>query len=225
MAQDQVSLYNLACSAIGTMARIASPTEISREAEICHLWYPIVRDMILSAAHWHSARATQTLGLLVTRDLNTAWTDGDPAPDWIYAHGLPADFLYPRFINSYQQFELGMIGLTPALFSNFEVTRLDYTKRQDLMGLWSVELYNAVLHGLAAAIAMPLHGKPLRAKLQIELANKAIMEARAMSANKDNRMLESIPDFLSVRGVSQPSAISGYLYPFGPTLTMASFVT
>jgi hypothetical protein len=224
MAQDQVSLYNLACSAIGTRARIADPAEVSREAEICQLWYPIVRVQVLQAAHWPSARGTANLTKVATRDLNVAWADGDPAPDWLYTYTLPFDFLYPRFINNYQQFELGIRTTTRVLFSNNDPTRLDYTKDQTNIATWDSMLYNAIANALAAAIAMPLHGKAARAKLSLELANRAIMEARANMANRDNRQLESVPDWLSIRGVGQPSAISAYLYPFGPLLTMTSFV-
>lgn len=224
MAQDLVGLFNMALSAVGTRARVAIPTETSREAQVCNLWFPLVRDTILMAAHWQAARATANLALVASRDLNIAWTTGDPAPDWLYAFALPSDYLYPRFINQYQQFELGVIGTQKVLFSNYEVTRLDYTKRQENPALWDPLLFNAVMQGLSAAISMPLHGKAARTKLAIELANRAILDARASSANSDNRMLESIPDWLSVRGVSQPQAISGYLYPFGPLLTMSSFV-
>lgn len=80
MAQDLVSLYNMACSAIGTKARISLPTEKSREAEICQLWYPTVRDTVLSAAHWSSARAVASLALLADRDLNVGWVDVIPRP-------------------------------------------------------------------------------------------------------------------------------------------------
>lgn len=225
MAQDLVSLYNMACSAIGTKARISLPTEKSREAEICQLWYPTVRDTVLSAAHWSSARAVASLALLADRDLNVGWVDGDPSPDWLYAFALPSDYLYPRYINQYQQFELGIIGTNRVLFSNYNPTTLLYTKRQDNPVLWDPLLYRAVANALSAAISMPLHGKASRTKLALELANSAIMEARTNLANKDQSMRESIPDWLSVRGVSQPQAISGYIYPFGPLLTMTSFVT
>lgn len=225
MAQDLVGLFNLALSAVGHRARVSLPTENSREAKLCQLWYPVVRDDILSAAHWASARATANLALISSRDLNVAWAPGDPAPDWLYSFGLPSDLLYPRFINNYQQFELGIIGTNKVLYSNHQSTRLDYTKRQDNPALWEPLLYSAVADGLSAAVCMPLTGKAARTRLALELANRKILEARASNANKDTRMLEAIPDFLSVRGVSQPQAVSAYLYPFGPLLTLTSFVT
>ena len=49
---DKTALFNLALNAIGARNNVASPTENSREAQVCSLWYPVVMGQVLSAAPW-----------------------------------------------------------------------------------------------------------------------------------------------------------------------------
>lgn len=219
MAQDLVGLYNLALSACGTRNLVSLPGEKSREAEICDLHYPVTRDLIMSAAHWTSLKAAASLPLAASRDQNSQFASGDPLPNWLYAYGLPSDYLHPRYINSFTSFEIGVHNNARALFSNASVTVLTYTRRVEVLQLLEPNLYHAIAYALAAAISLSLHGKVSRAKLNIEMANRHIIEARANDANKDFKMFESIPPWLAARGVTQPGAISEFIYPHGPLLT------
>lgn len=233
MAQDLVGLFNLALSAIGTRSIVATPNEESREAEICNLWYPTVRDQVLRSAPWSSARGTARLALLKERDFDLDWEEGDPEPPWTFVFAQPSDMLYPRHLDSFQQFQLGIrrftvndvLTQTPAIYAHAETPLFVYTFRQDKMNYWDADLYSAVAQALAAAIALPLHGKAGRAQLAMESANNAIIQARVNAANESMTQLDHVPDWLAARGVSSTSSPSGYVYPNAPLLTPATFAT
>ena len=233
MAQSVVELFNLALSAIGTRRIVSSAAEHSREAEICNLWYPVVRDVVLSAAPWDSARKTARLALLAERDFDLDWANGDPEPGWAFAYGQPSDMLHPLWLDGFYQFRLGLRHVTvgnttqtaKAVFTNYEDPVLTYIFRQEQLGHMAPDLYQAIALALGGAIARPLNGKAKMADLALGEANKAILEARVRSANENNIRFDHVPDWLSARGVVQNGAVSGYVYPSGPLLSAAVFAT
>jgi len=222
MARDLVTLYNLALSAIGTRARVAHPNETSREADICRLWYETVRDKILSAAPWGSCQASAALALKAQQDFADAWAAGDPEPPWIYQYTLPADHLYPRYLDSYETFRLGDAAGVPVLHTNAYAPVLTYTRKDVPASSWSADLWMAMIHGLAGFIAMPLHGKPSRAQSSLDLANRMILEARVQAGNENVTEFDSVPDWLLARGVTSSITPSRYIYPNGPLLSIGT---
>lgn len=225
MAQDLVTLFNLALSAVGTRSRISSPTEQSREAQLCNQWYPTIRDMTLRAAHWSSCRAISALAINAQVTEGADWAEGDPEPPWLYRYGLPNDFLYPRWLDTYENFEMTQYNDVAMLLSNAEEPRLIYTKRQTVVAAWDVDLYNAVTMALAGALAMPLHGKADRAKNAYEEANIAITRARIAQANQNSVTHESIPDWLMARGVTQATTYSQFIYQYGPLFNTSGILS
>ena len=224
MAQDLVTLYNLALSSVGTRSRISSPDEDSREAQLCRQWYPMVRDMTLRAAHWPSCRHITSLTINAQATEGFAWAEGDPEPPWLFRYDLPNDFLYPRWLTTYESFELTQHENVVKLLSNAEEPTLVYTKRQEIPAAWDVDLYNAVVMALAGNIAMPLHGKVDRARNALEEANIAITRARINQANQNMTQQESIPDWLLARGVTQQSQFSQFIYQYGPLFSSQGLV-
>jgi hypothetical protein len=217
---NEVEIYNLALSSVGTRARVALPTESSREAQICNLWFGPTRDQVLRGAHWPSARTSARLSVLAERDFAEAWVSTDPEPDFTYAYALPSDFLYPRHTTTFSPFKLGIYaGTTPALMSNEEEIILHYTSRQTSPSLWDIDLAMAIVHGLAAYIALPLHGKAGRARESAERANELITAARVKSANADQYSYEHIPQSLTSRGYAGFAGQNGYIYPYGSLIT------
>lgn len=216
MAQDQVTLYNLALSAIGTRAKISSITEGSRESEICQLWYETVRDQLLRSAHWPSCRAVAQLTLDVERSIVNDWSTSDPEPPWYYRWNLPQDFLYPRHLESYKNFELTQSSGVPKLLTQVDEPILTYTKKQTVVSAWDPGLWNAMIYALAGHIAMPLHGKPGRAMEALQEANNKILDARIMLANQNMLEMDSVPDWLLARGVSAGALSSKFIYQYGP---------
>ena len=213
---DEVSIYNLALDAVGTRSRVSLPTENSREAEVCRLWFGPVRDRILRAARWPSAKAWGRLALLKERNGDAAWVSDDPEPGFTYAYGVPSDMLAPRNLAGYQRFNLSSYpGAKLAIMTNEAAALLCYTKKQEVISLWDPGLQIAIVWGLAAYIAMPLTGKANRVRNAIQEANNLLLTAREDAANTDSEMMETIPSWISARGYSMTTNDTRYLYPLG----------
>lgn len=221
MAQDLTGLYNLALSAVGSRESVSSPTEQSREAELCTIWYPHVRDQVLRAAPWGSARKNALLAILKERNYALDWADGDPEADWRFAYALPSDHLQPININGFQNFLISNHAGVPALVTNTEMARLTYTSRNIDIPQWDNDLFMAIAQALGAAISLNLHGKLPRKQEALQLANQLIAEARVRAANAQNHQYDSVPDWLMVRGV-MGSVNPRFIYPNGPMLSWAT---
>jgi len=224
MAQDLLTLYNLALSSIGSRGvKLSSPTERSREAEECNLWFPQVRDQVLRAGWWPCARAVARLAHAQERDEMRPWEPGDPQPGWHYTFALPIDYLYPRHLTGYEWFETGVAALdgindVPVLYASVQRPILVYTKKQENLSVWDSQLFSAVAAALAAAIALPLTGKPTWKREAEERANRLILEARAASLNETPIEEDSVPSWIAARGYAGNGRTRRYIYPYGPLL-------
>lgn len=223
MAQTEIEIFNLALSAIGTRGRVDAPDEDTREAQICKLWYPVVRDTALRAANWPSCRAVTRLALHAAASSGD-WVEGDPEPPWTYRYSLPVDFLYPRWIDDFSTFALCSYANTTMLLANAPEPILTYTRREINCGMWDPDLYRAIVLGLSAAIALPLHGKADRANVMMQDANNLIMQARANMANENSQEFDSIPDWLMARGAAVNTIYSKYVYQYGPLFSSGAFL-
>lgn len=218
MVQDEVSIFNLALNAIGGRSNLSSTTERDRGAEVCRLWYPVVRDQVLAAAPWPSCKDFRRLSLLKARG-DGNWVSGDPEPGYAYAYSSPAEMLHPRYMSDFSQFSMSSYaGDIKAINSNSPDPVLCFTKRNYVVGSWESELQMAIAYGLAANIVMPLTGKAQRAQLLINQANDLVLTARQNAANEGDERFESIPDWISARGYSFPSTTRFY-YPMGALLS------
>lgn len=217
MVPDEVSIYNLALNAIGARANISAPSENSREAEVCRLWYPVIRDQVLSAAHWTSCKSFKRLALL--SEFEETWDDTDPEPGYTYAFGLPSDLLYPRYLTDFSRFSLSRQASSGRrLSTNSSTPILVYTSRNTGIASWESSLQMAVVYGLAANIVMPLSGKAQRANLMIQRANDLIANARELSANESEDPVQSLPDWIVARGYANPGS-TRYIHPYGTMLS------
>ena len=220
-----VELYNLALSAVGTRALVSSPSEASREAEICTLWYPTARDSVLRAAPWPSARAAKRLALQVERDVDKDWTLTDPEPGWRFAYSTPSDMIAPRYLSNFDRFAITINAENAkTLVTNTENAILIYTKRQEQVQLWDVSLYTAVAYALGAHIALALHGKPDRAQLLQEQANALIMQARLDAANSTQEQHQTLPDWIAARQYAGAAPPPRFIYEYGPLLAVTDGV-
>lgn len=222
MAFNQLGIYNQALSAIGTRSLVSGLLEDSREREICDVHYETIRDSVLKASDWASARKSALLSVLAERDFDADWVETDPEPNWRFAYGLPSDFLYPRFITNYARFSLSVRNSQKILLTDVETVALTYVRKATDPGLWDITLFQAVVFGLAAAIAQPLTGKNAKARDALALANQKIMEAREFSANADNIPIDSMPDWMIVRGITGSVGNSNYVYPYGSLLSVGN---
>jgi hypothetical protein len=218
---SEVQVYNLALNAIGERSNISSPTEQSRPAEVCRLWYSPVRDQILSAAPWPEATKIGYPALLATADDDAAWLATEPRTGYSYVYAMPADALRPRYMSDFSRFLFTSYNGQRALHSNTADAILAYTSRLENVALWDSELQMAIVYGLAANICMPITGKPSRAKSLRDQANEIVLNARVAAANANNESYESIPDWIQARGFNH-SAGNRYFHPYGSLLTLTN---
>lgn len=221
---SEVAVYNLALNAVGTRDNVSSPTENSREAEVCRLWYSVVRDQILAGAFWPEATEIAYLPQLAEADADGdgVWAVDDPRPGYSYVYQLPADLLRPRYLTNFGHFLItGYSDNRRALHASVESAALVYTKRLEIISLWNPELQMAIVYGLAANICMPLTGKTSRAKLLLQHANDLILAARETAANTSAETHESVPDWISGRGYNTAAA-TRFFYPYGGLLSLSS---
>lgn len=213
MAATVLSLWNQALAALGTESTVAAVNEVSREAEVCNLWYETARDTVFRAAPWSCLSGFSRLATLVVRDDTVDWVSTDPPPGWLYAFALPSDCVRPRHLSSFGTFILSMVEDTPIIACNEDVPILHYTRRFDRIDLWDVDLFGAVTFSLAAHIAKGITGNDSDLRNMFAIASDKIGAARANNANINSQPLESIPDWLSARGQAISSPTSRYFYP------------
>ena len=215
MSASVVTIYNWALSAIGTGARVQLATEGSPEANECNLWYDNVRDQILRSAPWDSARSFKRLALSVERSDSAQWEPTDPAPGWRYAYAVPQDLIAPRYLSSYERFELGVNSLDQkVLYCNSPGALLCYTKQQKRVDLWEADLQAAIAFGLGAHIAMQLTGNRDKVSLVTAQAIDKILSARVNGANAPQFALETVPEHLAGRGYGGLTPYTPYIYPW-----------
>lgn len=218
---SEVGIYNLALNAVGSRDNISSPTEASREAEVCNLWYSPVRDQILAGAAWPEATKFRSLAL-VAEQPSTGWVAGSPRPGYLYAYAVPSDLLRPQYMTDFSQFLLtNHDDNQRVIHSNNAEPVLAYTFRLENISLWSSELQMAVVYGLAAHICMPLSGKPSRAKMLLDRANSFLWAARESAANTSTEQFEYVPESLRQRGYSG-GVETRYYYPTGSILSLSN---
>lgn len=219
---DQTGIFNLALNAIGARSNIASPTENSREAQVCSLWYPVVRGAVFSAAPWPELTKLASLEVLNTWDGQTDWTNVNARPGYTFAYALPADCARPQYLSNFERFLLTAYADSQALSCNTENAVLAYTAKNIQPDGWSPSLQMAMSYALASHICMPLSGKVTRAKQMVDQANATIMAARDIAANTSNEQHEAIPDWIMARGYAAAPLVQRYIYPFGDLLTVAN---
>jgi hypothetical protein len=222
VAQDQLTLFQMALSAIGHTRLPSDPDENSPGAIACRLWYEPVRNYVLRSAFWPSAKKAMRLELNATRDLGADWADTDPLPGWLYMYDAPEDLCAPRYLSTYERFETGNTSDDAAakvILTDMEDAILIYTNVQDDISLYDAGLYFAMAHALAAYICQGLTGKNQKAVQQMQIANGIILQARADAANEAWSLQDSVPDWIAARGYSGAVTSSRFIYPYGPVLS------
>lgn len=219
---DVTQIFNLALNAIGARGKVASPTENSREAEVCSQWYEMVRDQVFAGAPWQELTKLASLTVLDERDAEEDWVATNARPGYTFAYALPDDLARPQYLTNFDRFLLTAYASTQALSCNTENAILAYTAKNIGPGGWSPGLRMAVVYALASHICMPLSGKVTRAKQMVDQANNYIMQAREINANVSNEQFEHVPSWLSARGYSGSIQTTQYVYPWGELLTVAN---
>ena len=215
---SEIGVYNLALNAVGERANVSSPAENSRRAEVCRLWYDLVRDQVMEAAPWPEATTHSRLARKAEQT-TFAWVQGDPSPGYQYSFVLPADCLRPQYLKDFAPFELTTENGVKLLQCNTAEPILRYTAAQNNVALWANNLLMAIVYGLAGHIAQPLSGKTRLTATLVDRANQLILAARVNSANQPNQHYEHIPDWIAARGYLNQTQ-SQFFYPVGGLLNV-----
>lgn len=224
-----VDIFNRALSQVPARDKVSDPTENSKAAEACRLWYDITRQTVFRAAHWNSCKVTRNLGLLAERPKTdrdrTVFDESWPDPAYRFAYKYPVDCIQPRYTGIFSRFSVGLWnspgGDVKAIFSNDEKMFLTYTKDIEDITLWDQSLELAVTTALAAQIVLPITGKRGRAQELLEMANVHIREAQAQFANEESyEQFETVPDWIIARGyaVNFPKK---FIFETGPQLAIS----
>lgn len=217
----EVEVYNLALNAVGARSNVSLPTESSREAEVCRLWFSPVRDQLLASAPWPEATDIRYLSELAEAS-DDAWVYDNPRPGYTFVYALPSDYIRANYMTDFSRFLITSHGNSQrAIHTNMAQAALVYTKRLEDISLMSPDLQMALVYGLASHICMPITGKPSRAKSLLQIANQYSLEAREQAANASNETQESIPDWIAARGYNFSSG-TRYFYPYGSLLSLAN---
>lgn len=220
MASDLTGIFNEALSIAGGRVSISLPEENSREAELCRLWFPTIRDMVQRAAPWPSNKAFRRLAV-VSMSGGQAWVEGMPEPGFRYAYETPSDMLAPRYLTNFERFTVSIDAHGNKIINtNSTDAILCYSRRNDQVPSWDVSVSLAITHALGAAITMPLTGRRGAATEALDYANQKIMEARQLEQNQSEGTLESVPDWIAARGYGGGYTQVRYIYPETPLLTL-----
>lgn len=214
MVDSVVELWNLALSATNGRGSISLQTETGREADLCRLWYPLVRDTVLKSASWPSIKRYARLALLAERDPAEDWVSTDPAPTWCYAYAAPSDMIAPRYLSSYARFDYSISGNNSAIMTDESSAILHYLAQQADVTKWDAGLTAAVVYSLAAALSRPLAGKTTLAKDLKELATETILLARTEMANESEDNFSQLASWHEARGYDGFPVITQFFWPY-----------
>ena len=237
---DQVTIANLALSAIGTRSTISSLTEGSAESNQINLhWQPALNRM-LRAAPWNFARKQINLTLL--RD-STATPAGNVPPPWVYEYAYPSDclalrYLMPTFQNVAGQNSMVVVpdyigppvrylvssdvdssgnDIKVILTNQYQAIAV-YTKSINNPALFDDTFVEAFANYLAWRIAIPLSGDKALAKMALEISTQRVIEAKAENGNEGLVVIDSTPDWIRTRGyLSDWSFPDGGYNEYGPS--------
>ena len=229
---DQVTLYNLALSAIGTRSSVASLTESSTEAMQLNLHYASALEAILQAARWNFARKQTLLTLLNDATQNQLV----PTP-WLYEYAYPSDCTQGRYVMPTVQVNIpsAVVG-TPSvptavgvpvkflvttdqdpagnqilvILTNQPQATFVYTSRVTNPNLFDGQFVEAFRYLLGARVCVALTGDKMMAAAAWKMADTLCRSAAASNGNEGLTVIDAQPDWIRVRGVA-----SDWGYPDG----------
>lgn len=233
MATSDVAICNLALSAVGSRSSIAALSEGSVEANSCGLHYTPALEAVLQAAHWNFARKQGTAALL--KDGTVVGGTPPPAP-WLYEYAYPADCLQIRYVLPQLASAQGVVpGTVPTqavatapvyfilssdtdaggndtnvILTNQPQAILVYTKRITNPNLFDAVFVDAFAYYLASRICFNLTGDKQIARDIFKIADALSRQARASNGNEGITVIDSVPDWIRVRGYC-----SDWAYPPG----------
>lgn len=223
-----VDICNRALDEIGARVVVTTLSENTPQGKACSRQYDPMRRQLLRAAPWGFARKTAALTPL---GLLTDNPPASPYP-WLAKYAYPADcekvryvlptptsfnvvgvpnvsdigfnpYVMPsrsnRFLPAYDD-----TGATPAkvLLSNLPLLTCVYTVDVVNPDLFDVLYTNALVMALANKLVMPLSGNVKLKASYAQLAEQAILQARAVDGNEAVPSTSHTPDWITTRGIA-----------------------
>jgi len=222
MAESVTSIWNMALSAAGARGTVSDENTKGREADLCRVWYPQIRDLVLKSASWPCARSYARLAQVAEYSDAALWTPSDPAPSWRFAYAEPSDMLAPRYLTSFARFERARFDNKPCIMANEDQAILHYSALVTDVTRWDTGLAHSVIFGLAAAITLPLSGKRTLSNDNKDKATEAILLAQTEVANESDSHYDALPSWIAARGYSGPPERTKFFWPY-ESLTGAGF--
>lgn len=221
---SQITLWNKALARLGDEATVSSPTERSRQAELCRTFYDGARCSVLQMRDWSFATKTRALSLSVAPE--------GCDPRWRHTYDYPADAIHmwavfpagasltiphtmdalavdyvPDMIPAaYLEFEIGLgDNDDQVVFTNIETACARFTVDVVDVGRWSPLFYEALSWYLASQLAGPLiQGESGRneSRRMLEEFNLYLNQAATKDANqsRSSTRFDHIPSGLKARG-------------------------
>lgn len=224
MAITALSVKNQALAAINSRVVITDPAEQSVEREVCDLWYETVVETVQSAAHFPSSKVELALARVRENGAASGLASAFSSPHYLYAYEWPVDCLHPWYLTTYEKFSTGfdVATNTKLIYCNSTAPVLVYAKRQDTVRFWELSERNAIIYGLAAAIAGPLTGKAGIISRNHNLANNLLEVAQMANSNIDDVADDFVPSHLMAAGYSLPSTTTRFIHPYGALFGIAA---
>lgn len=185
-------IANMAVSHVGALATIENLiTGKSPEAVQCRVWYEYSRQLILSMADWHFARAR--IGLALHGDVISETSTDPMAGVWGFRYQYPDDCLAARKIQNPNappddaspfDVELSLNKQEKTILTDVEDAVLVYTFDQEATELFTPMFVLAHSHLLASLISWSLTGKRKVGTDQFALYQNVVVSAASTDANE-----------------------------------------
>lgn len=183
---NKIDICNMALALIGR-ERIDSLEEDSQEAKMCQVFYEHERRRLLRMHGWGFARKTEQLALRT-----------NSIPGWRFAYALPQECISIIYIFNEATVDRHEIekpdfrivtatGNDRIIVCNLEEAFAEYTIDFRNAEAFSEEFIEALVHIVAAKLALPLTSNSQLVQMNMELAQNAIGIAMAEDANEQER--------------------------------------
>ena len=226
MAISATALCNLALDAAMCRSSISAIGEASAEGQACARHYEPALEALLRSVHWNFARKQVTLSLL--KDGTVTPSQNVPQP-WLYEYAYPSDCLLARALLPQMNNPQGMpvaagwqppqpqmpvarflvaqdTDVTgnpiPVILTNVPQAMLVYTCTVANTNLFDALFVEALIPYLGSRLARPLTGDKQHALSLFQQAEQITARAASMNGNEGPQVIDTIPDFIRVRGLA-----------------------
>lgn len=182
---NSTDICNMALSSIG-QGRIVSMEENSEAARQCKIYYNHLRQTLLLSFPWNFAARSVKLAKLEAE-----------VPGWNEVYAYPNACLAIRQIydrdgagrkmDEYAEYSMAAVNdSTRVICTDIENAWADYTADIENAQLFSADFTEALMRGLASALAVPLSGSSSMQQSQYQMMQAALFRAERTSAIEEH---------------------------------------